>query len=87
MSTTVIVENEDGWSKRYHGYNVDWVDWDFGTLRLEKHTEDTVEVKKIDLSDDVSCVKEYDLENNRHIVWTNSKCDYAVSINVEKVEI
>ena len=88
MSTTVIVEDKYGGSKHYHGYNVDWwVDWGKGKLVLEKQSEYTFEVKEIDLTDDVSCVKEYDLENNHYIVWTNPKYNYAVSINVEKVEI
>jgi hypothetical protein len=89
MKRTVIVEDKYGGSIRYPGYNVDgWVHWQFSKLRLEKHyPSGSIEGMEIDLSDDVSCVKEYDLENNRYIVWTNPKYNYAVSINVEKVDI
>ncbi len=88
MSINVVVEDEYGGYKCYHGYHVDcWVDWDSDKLRLVKHSEDNVVVGEIDLPDYVSCVKEYDSENGHYIVWTNPKYNYAVSINVEKVEI
>ncbi len=88
MSINVVVEDKYGGSKCYHGYHVDcWVDWELGRLRLEKHSEDSVRIKEIDLPYYVSCVKEYDSENGHYIVWTNPKYNYAVSINVEKVEI
>ncbi len=89
MSTTVIVEYEDGAWERYPGYHVDcWVDWDSGKLRLVKQSSgDVREVKEINMPDEISCIKERNPDEGNYIVWTNPKYNYAVSINVEKVEI